>query len=113
MNRLQQRKFSGKLTHDVIQASFSAGETEIVETSLLILSNLGPKKTCSFRIKDFFKNGNVSYSSGILFQPKVGLKGNQIWINSLILVQSVIQCWLTQNQADEFVYRSWLVLNQK
>ena len=53
MNRPQQRKFSGKLTHDVIQASFSAGETEIVETSLLILSNLGPKKRAPSESKIF------------------------------------------------------------
>lgn len=53
MNRLQQRKFSGKLTYDVIQASFSAGETEIVETSLLILSNLGRKKRAPSESKIF------------------------------------------------------------
>lgn len=70
MNRLQQRKFSGKLTHDVIQASFSAGETEIVETSLLILSNLGPKKRAPSESKIFQKMAMSAIPVEYYFSPK-------------------------------------------
>ena len=70
MNRLQQRKFSGKLTHDVIQASFSAGETEIVETSLLILSNLGTKKRAPSESNIFKKMAMSAIPVEYYFSPK-------------------------------------------
>ena len=61
----------------------------------------------------FFKKWQCQLFQWNTISAQSGSEGQSDLDNSLILVQSVIQCWLTQNQADEFVYRSWSVLNQK